>query len=217
MKPKLYCFGESGNAYKVALTLQLSEVDWDPVFVDFFHGESRSDAFRQLNPMGEIPVYVVGDKVLTQSGVILRHIARETGKFGGTNHDEDEEILRWILFDNHKLSGVAGTHRFNRNFLPKSRKNKDVNSFLSMRLNSALKQLERHLEQNDWIALGRPTIADFSCCGYLFYPEPFDFDCKALPNIDRWLTRIEALPHWKHPYDLMPGNPSDRSPGGQND
>ena len=31
------------------------------------------------------------------------------------------------------------------------------------------------------------------------------------PNIDRWLGNIAALPGWKHPYDMMPGRPSDRA------
>jgi hypothetical protein len=52
-----------------------------------------------------------------------------------------------------------------------------------------------------------PTIADLSCCSYLYYPEPFGFDRADWPHIDRWLDRIAALPGWKHPYDLMPGSP----------
>ena len=55
------------------------------------------------------------------------------------------------------------------------------------------------------------TIADIANCGYLFYPEPYGFVRADWPNIDAWLGRIEATPGWKHPYDLMPGNPSDRA------
>ena len=56
------------------------------------------------------------------------------------------------------------------------------------------------------------TMADFSCCGYLYYPEPFGFDRAAdWPAIDAWLTRISDIPGWKHPYDLMPGSPADRA------
>ena len=39
MTTKLYCFGESGNAYKVALMMELSGLPWEQVFVDFFNGE----------------------------------------------------------------------------------------------------------------------------------------------------------------------------------
>ena len=55
------------------------------------------------------------------------------------------------------------------------------------------------------------TNADISCCGYLYYPEPFGFDRADWPHIDAWLTRLSEQPGWKHPYDLMPGNPSDRA------
>ena len=35
MTIKQHCFGESGNAYKAALALELSGLEWEPVFVDF--------------------------------------------------------------------------------------------------------------------------------------------------------------------------------------
>ena len=79
------------------------------------------------------------------------------------------------------------------------------------RLKAAYTVLNRHLEAREWIVGAGPTIADLSCCGYLYYPEPFGFDRADWPHIDRWLDRIAALPGWKHPYDLMPGNPSDRA------
>jgi glutathione S-transferase len=55
------------------------------------------------------------------------------------------------------------------------------------------------------------TNADLSCCGYLYYPEPFGFDRSAFRNIDAWLTRLSDQPGWKAPYDLMPGSPADRA------
>ncbi|MBM9594640.1 glutathione S-transferase family protein [Roseitranquillus sediminis] len=207
---QLYCFGESGNAYKAALTLELAGVPWEPVFVDFFRGGARAPEYRALNPMGEVPVLVDGDTVLTQSGVIQDYIIEKTGRFGGANPTERREVWRWVLFDNHKVSGVAGPLRFNRNFLPVEKRDEAVSAFLEMRLRSALAVLDARLDGRDWLAAPEPTVADFSCCGYLYYPEPYGFDRAAYPAIDAWLDRIAALPGWKHPYDLMPGRPSDR-------
>ena len=211
MTTTLYCFGESGNAYKAALTLTLAEVDWTPRFVDFFNGETRSTAFRSVNPMGEVPVLVQDDLVLTQSGVIQDHIARTTGRLGGTTEAEQREILRWILWDNHKFSGQIGPARFLGNFLPEAKRPAGVVPFLQGRLRAAYGTLDAHLAARDWIVGDGPTIADTACCGYLYYPEPFGFDRSDWPAIDRWLNRIAALPGWAHPYDLMPGNPSDRA------
>ena len=61
MTLKLHCFGESGNSYKAALTLELAGLDWEPVFVDFFRGAARTDAYQNLNIMAEAPVLEQGD------------------------------------------------------------------------------------------------------------------------------------------------------------
>lgn len=212
MTIKLHCFGESGNAYKAALALQLSGLDWKPVKVDFFGGETRTSEYRtQANAMGEVPVMVDGDITLTQSGVIQDYISEKSGKFGGKDAAERREILRWVLWDNHKLSSMAGMTRFLMNFLPKDKQPQEVIAFNQGRLAAAYGVLDAHLEGRDWIVGNDLTNADLSCCGYLYYPEPFGFDRRAHPNIDKWLTRLSEQPGWKAPYDLMPGSPADRA------
>ncbi len=212
MTIKLYCFGESGNAYKAALALQFSGLDWEPVKVDFFGGETRSDDYRsKMNAMGEAPVLVDGDFKTSQSGAIQTYITEKTGKFGGESQEERYEVLRWVLWDNHKLSSQAGMTRFLMNFLPEDKRPAEVIGFMQGRLKAAYDVLNTHLDGRDWIVGDALTNADLSCCGYLYYPEPFGFDRTDWPNIDRWLGNISALPGWKHPYDLMPGSPADRA------
>ena len=85
MTMKLYCFGESGNAYKAALALELSGLDWEPVKVDFFGGETRSDLYRaEVNAMGEAPVLVDGEfKTSTVTSLILStSFAKRATSFG---------------------------------------------------------------------------------------------------------------------------------------
>lgn len=209
MTLRLHCFGESGNCYKAALALELSGLDWEPVFVDFFNGATRSAEYRaELNEMGEAPVLETGDAKLAQSGAIQEWVADRTGKFGAADR---YEVLRWQFWDNHKLSSYAGMTRFLMNFMPADKRPKDVIAFMQGRLKSAYQVLDAHLADRDWIVGDGPTNADLSCCGYLYYPEPFGFDRTDWPGIDAWLTRISGLPGWKHPYGLMPGNPSDRA------
>lgn len=203
MTMQLHCFGESGNAYKCALALTLADVEWQPVFVDFFNGAARSPEFRALNEMGEVPVLVDGETVLTQSGVILDYISSKTGKLGGRSAAERREVLRWLFWDNHKLSTQVGTTRFLMNFLPPEKRPEAVIPFLQGRLKAAYTILDGHLSTRPWVAGAEVTIADLSCCSYLYYPEPFGFDRRDWPHIDRWLDRIAALPGWKHPYDMM--------------
>ncbi|MEM7544794.1 MAG: glutathione S-transferase family protein [Pseudomonadota bacterium] len=206
MTMKLYCFGESGNSYKAALPLSLSGLSWEPVKVDFFGGETRSDEYRaNVNPAGQAPVLVDGDLKLAQSGVIQDYISEKSGKYGGRDNTERREILRWVLFDNHQLSSMAGVTRFLMNFLPEDKRPAQVIEFNQGRLKGAYTFLNNALEGRDWLVGDSVTNADFSCCGYLFYEEPFGFDRADWPNIDAWLTRISELPGWKGPYDLMLG------------
>jgi glutathione S-transferase len=210
MTAQLYCFGESGNAYKAALTMALTGYDWQPVFVDFFNGATRSPDYLALNEMGEAPVFVEGDLKLTQSGVIQLHVAEATGQLMGAPEDR-AEVMRWLFWDNHKGSSQFGALRFMMNFLPVEKRPAEAIKWLSGRAQAALKTLDAHLQDRDWMVGTGPTLADIACCGYLYYPEPFGFDRNQFPAISRWLDRIAALPGWKHPYDLMPGNPSDRA------
>jgi glutathione S-transferase len=211
MPLKLYCFGESGNSYKAALPLTLAGLDWEPVWVDFFHGAGRSAEYRALNPMGEAPVLVTEDFTLSQSGAIQRWIIETTGLFGGRDAAEAREVLRWQFWDNHKGSSQFGALRFMMNFLPEQNRSADVIAFLQGRVTAALGILDAALTERDWLVGAAPTMADFSACAYLYYPEPFGFTRADWHNIDAWLTRISTLPGWAHPYDMMPGSPADRA------
>jgi len=202
---RLYCFAQSGNAYKAALMLELCGADWEPRFVDFFGGEGRSPEYRAVNVMGEVPVLEHGTRRLTQSGVILDYLAERFGKFGPGDGDERREVLRWILWDNHKLTSYTATLRFLRTFMRTGAT--PVTEFLEGRMKSALGVLEAHLSSRAFAVGDRPTIADLSMCGYMFWPEEIGVDWSGYPHIRRWLADIAALPGWVHPYELMPGHP----------
>ncbi len=97
-----------------------------------------------MNVMAEAPVLIDGDIRLSQSGVIQQYITDKTGKFGGAP-DEKYEVLRWVLWDNHKLSSQVGMTRFLMNFLPEDKRPKDVIGFMQGRLKAAFATLENQL------------------------------------------------------------------------
>jgi len=206
---QLYCMAQSGNAYRVALMLNLIGADWEPVFVEFFKGETRTPKYRtEVNEMGEVPVLVHGAKKLSQSGVCLTYLAERTGKFVPQSEDERLEALRWIIFDNQKVNGFLGPYRFLKNF-SKPPGDPAVMAFLKGRIDGNLAIVEKRLSAHSFVLGERPTIADISLVGYFYYPaEEFGFDIAgAHPSIGKWLDRMKALPGWRHPYELMPGHP----------
>ena len=185
---KLYCFGESGNAYKAALMLELCRLNWEPVWVDFFNGETRGAEYRAtVNEMGEAPVLEHKDLRLSQSGVILDYLAEVTRKFGPKSDDERREIWRWILFDNHKFTSYFATHRWLRH-LAEPKGHPEVIAFLAARARGALATAEKRLSARPFIVGDRPTIADISMAGYMFYPVEetgFDLD-REFPAVAAW-------------------------------
>ncbi|KZK91590.1 Disulfide-bond oxidoreductase YfcG [Pseudovibrio sp. Ad46] len=203
---ELQCFAQSGNAYKVALMLELSQASWTPTWVDFFNGATRDPEFRsEQNEMGEIPVLIHGETRLTQSAVILEYLSQQLGTFGWESEEERREILRWLFWDNHKLTSYVATLRYMRAMVKTGET--DVTRFFEGRTIATLKVLDQRLANNDFLVGNRPTIADLSVCGYLFWPEEIGVDFGPYSNVNAWLERIKALPHWVAPYDLMPGHP----------
>jgi glutathione S-transferase len=201
---KLWCFGESGNSYKAALMLNLCSLAWEPILVDFFNGETRGPDYRGgVNEMGEAPVLEHKGRKLTQSGVILDYLVSSSGKFGWTDDDERREVLRWILFDNHKFTSYIATLRFMIS-LAKTGET-PVTEFLRGRVTNSMKILDGHLAGRAYLVGNKPTIADISAVGYLYYGDELPFEI--LPHVAAWTERIKALPGWKHPYDLMPRKP----------
>ena len=202
----LHCFAQSGNAYKAALMLELAGADWQPRFVDYFRGETRAPAYRAINVMGEVPVLEHGALVLSQSGVILDYLAQRFPRFGPGSEAERREALRWLLWDNHKLTSYTATYRFLRAFADAP--DPAVVAEFGKRAKAAWGVLEAHLAQRDFVLGARLSIVDLSLCGYLFWEDELGIHWHdAHPGVAAWLARIRAQPRWRAPYDLMPGHP----------
>ena len=192
---RLHGFCQSGNTFKVAFLLRALGQPWEPVFVDFMQGVTRTESWReQTNEMGEAPVLEDGTRRLTQSGVILGYLAKKHGAYEGATEDDRLEVLRWLLFDNHKFTSYFATYRF-------------MKALLRARMDAAFAIVDKHLATREWMVGGAATIADFSLSGYLFYPlEESGYEVAGrYPHIEAWLARLRSLPGWASPYDVLPG------------
>jgi glutathione S-transferase len=203
---RLHYFPESGNSYKLALMLTLCGQSFEPVWTDFGGGVTRTPEWRRdVNPMGEIPVLEVDGERLTQTAPILLQLAEQHGRFGGETAAEKFEMLRWLFWDNHKLTGYMATYRYNRTFTPAP--DPQVQKYFRWRLDDFLRILEQHMASHAFATGDRPTVADISMQAYLSYPADetgYDF-AASHPAVHAWLQRIAALPGWRAAYDLLPG------------
>jgi glutathione S-transferase len=203
---RLHYFPESGNSYKLALILTLCGQSFEPIWTDFGSRVTFTPEWRRtVNAMGEIPVLEEDGAKLTQTGPILLHLAAKYGQFGGRDGATRAEILRWLFWDNQKLSGFMATYRFLRTFARKA--DPAVLSWFRSRVDDFLGILEQQVESQRFVAGDEVTIADLSMCAYLSYPpDETGYDLAAThPNVRSWLDRIAALPGWQPPYELLPG------------
>jgi glutathione S-transferase len=187
--------------------LNCAGLDWEAVYVNVFGGETRTPEWRaRVNEMGEVPVLEAGARKITQSGAILSHLAETTGKFMPETDDGRREALRWVLYDNYRFTNYFATRRFLKCFAPET-PDPAVLAFFKMRADGALGVVDKHLETQSFICGDKPTYADFSLIGYMYYPaEETGYDLRlSHPAIHAWSERMKALPGWKHPYDLLPG------------
>src|ERR1700742_3098451 len=203
---RLHYFPESGNSYKLALMLTLCGQSFEPVWTDFAGGITRTAAWRKaVNEMGEIPVLEEDGARLTQTAPILLKLAEQYGCFGGESSAEKYEVLRWLFWDNHKLTGYMATYRYYRTFTPSP--DPHVLKHFRKRLDDFLSILEQHMQRNAFAIGERATVADFSMMAYLSYPSDetgYDF-AQSHPAVSAWLQRIASLPGWRPAYDLLPG------------
>jgi|TARA_R110000796_G_scaffold88164_1_gene189710 glutathione S-transferase len=188
---KLYDVDASGNCYKVRLLASLANIELERVPVDLQKGEHKQPAFSRLNPLGQVPVLEDGSQVIRDSQAILVYLA---GLYGGLAwwpaHAEGQaEIMQWLSFAanevDHSLCAARLVEKFGADL--------DQSAALA-KAPGVLTLLDQHLEQHDWLALGRPTIADCAVYPYVVLAPEGGVDLTPYTHISRWMTRIEALP-----------------------
>jgi glutathione S-transferase len=202
MTPILYCHRESGHSYKVALALTLMNVDFEQRAVDLnLPRDERPDAFRRASLFGEVPALVDEDGLaITQSNAILDHVARRYGKLDGTTPATQTRVREWLAWEANRIAMSLPHLRFSRRFTPAG----DVlEAYWTERMKADLARLDRAFGESAFLVGDAPTIADISCCGYLFWADQADVDLAPWPAVVAWLGRIRSLPRFKAPYDLL--------------
>ena len=188
---KLYDREVSGNSYKIRLLLSLLRLKYDTVSVNSAAGEQKQPWFLKINPRGQIPVLDVDGKHIWDSTAILIYLARRYGGETWLPLDAEgmAEVAQWLaMAQNEILYGLARA----RAILLFGRKT-DLNEAQAAGRN-ALKVLEQRLQNHDWLAFGRPTIADIACYPYVALAEQGNITLAPYPAVLSWMKRIQSLP-----------------------
>lgn len=204
--PILYCHRESGHSYKVALALTLMGEPFEQRAVDLnLPREQRPEDFRRASLFGEVPVLVDEDGLaVCQSNAILDHLARRHRRLDGATPAARTRVREWLAWEANRIAMSLPHLRFSRRFTPAG---EALEAHWTARMRADFDRLDLALRDAAFLVGDAPTIADVSCCGYLFWADQAGVDLAPWPALAAWLERIRSLPGWRAPYDLLIPSP----------
>ena len=195
---KLYDLELSGNCYKIRLFTALVGINLELESVDIPGGEHKRSPLIDLNPWGELPVLVDGDVVLRDSHAILVYLARGYGgnQWWPDGAAQQGEVVQWLSTAANEIHHGPNAARLIEKFgYPLDKKHALEMSARVLLL------VEQHLAKHDWLALGRPTIAECAMFPYLALGWEGGVTLEQYPAIQAWIKRVKSLPG----YIGMPG------------
>ena len=183
----------SGNAYKARLLLSMLDLDYEAVHVDLAHGETKSPEFLKLNPRGQVPVLEDRGEIFWDSTAVLVYLAREYGR--GDWLPEDAigmaKVMQWMaLAQNEIRYGLQAAY-----VMLAYKRAGHLEEHQAMG-RTALSVLDAHLSSHEWLATGRPTIADIACYPYCARAPHAEIPLTPYPSVREWIARFEKLPGW---------------------
>jgi len=189
---ELYTFN-TGNGWRASIALEECCLPYRYHKIDFAKEEQNAAAFRQINPLGKIPVIVDSDgpggRTLTvsQSGAILLYCAEKSGRFMPSDPIARTAALQWMILAVSDGSDMVG------GVIRMSRLTSEPGvAVYKKRLVSLFDYVEAHLADRQYL------VDDISIADLAFYPVAAHgrqlVGIEGLPRLERWLDTMSARP-----------------------
>jgi glutathione S-transferase len=192
--------------YRVALMLRLCRTSFTFRYVSFQRGMHLTPEFRALSRWGQVPVLEHAGRVFVQSAAILQYLAKTLSQFGAASVEDHQHLREWLFWDADRLMPPLyawyGIELGRRKLLPLSFDPVLVAEF-DRKGSAALDILDAHLSCHRFLVGDGTTIADICCYGGVAYARLSGKSLAAWPNVVAWAGRIEALPRFTEPFDLL--------------
>ena len=192
---KLYYIPISGNSYKVRILLSLLDVPHEKIALDHLKNEHKQPAFLKLSPRGEVPVIEDDGAVIWDSAACLVYVARKCGaeQWLPSAPAAMAQVMQWVALAGNEIQFGL---QYGRRGVRQGRWTAGNLEQCQATGRIALDTLEGRLANNDWLALGHPTIADIACFPYVETAPEARIALDPYPGIVAWLARCKALPGW---------------------
>lgn len=192
----LYSMPSSGNSYKVRLLLAYLGRPYRHVGMEYLTPELDKAHAEGLLPLKKLPTLELVDGTrLPESNAILCYLAEGTDWLPADPLDR-ARVLAWMFWEQNQHEGVIAVRAAllvyeHRKHLATPERMAE----LLDRGHEILGQMEAHLAKNEWLAAGRPTVADIALYAYTHSAgTKGGFDLSRFPAVNAWLARVAALP-----------------------
>jgi glutathione S-transferase len=198
--------------YRVALMLRLCGIGFRFRYVSFQRRMHLTPEFRALSRWGQVPVLEHDGRVLLQSAAILEYLSATLGRFAGADDAARQDIREWLFWDADRLFpplyGWYSVSLGQRGLLPLS-DDAAVVARWTILGEAALGTLDAHLTDHPFLVGARPTIADLCSYSCIAFAKLSGRDLAEWPSVVAWAGRIETLPGFAAPFDLLAMRDSD--------
>jgi glutathione S-transferase len=192
----------SGPTYTAGLMLSLSRHPFSYIHVNLREGQHKQPDYLVKNRYGQVPALRDGQTFLVQSAAILEHLAETLKKFEGKTPLEKIRIREWLFWQWDKLAvPLLRLRARNRGF---RQFGDEIRTMYDTEAKAALAVIENELGKSEWIVGKKPTIADIGIYAVVRYSPEAMIDLTPYPNVNAWKKRIEALPGFGTPEQILP-------------
>jgi glutathione S-transferase len=171
---------------------------------------TASPAFLAVNPLGQIPAYVEGDLILTESLAITNHIARQHGgPLGPQNPAEHALIDQWTLLAVTAIEGPSlEIQMITTSGGDQTPEGQGAIAICAEKLRRPLQRLQAHLAAHSHLVADRFTVADLNLAECLRYAQNHPTLIGDFPAVKTWLEACQARPAFKRMWEARLAEPA---------
>ena len=196
----LYGSFTSSSSYKPMLFLALSGVPFSFRTVNLKIGKQNEPEHLARNRYGKVPVLEHRGLTIVQSNVILSYLAATTGLFEGKTEQDRWTAREWLDWEADQITNVAKVRHYSRF----RQVDPAVMDYFRPLAESAIGFVDQSLAGREWLVGDAATIADIGCWGRMVFMHEGGLDITRWPNVLAWSNRLNAMPRFALPYDLIP-------------
>jgi glutathione S-transferase len=154
-----------------------------------FEGRETNHLTRQ--PFGQVPYLRDGDVEMFESGACLLHLAKKSPVLMPRDPVDEAETTQWTIAALNSIEMVTVPWWF-------LRMSGEADNGLTGWVTSRLDHMERVLDEREWLAAGRFTVADLLMADVLRVPDIRAFSDR--PATEAYVARVTARPAFRQAH-----------------